>query len=217
MKYAVLARRAACMAVGIAALAAGSAQAATTTSIDTSACANPLLTQPFLSAHDSNWYTLIPGQTPGNFDGTGWQLSGGARIITTQLADGSTISVLDLPSGSKAVSPTMCVTSSYPTARTMVRDAKGSEDVFVYVSYEGTSTWTNPKNTGQVHGGPPTAAMHFRRERRRLEASRLIRRSASVRLRVARRRPMLRHPAPSLRGRSGRSRRPVVRTARPLT
>ena len=90
MKYPVLARRAACMAVGIAALVAGSAKAATTTSIDTSACANPLLTQPFLSAHDSNWYTLIPGQTPGNFDGTGWQLSGGARIITTKLADGST-------------------------------------------------------------------------------------------------------------------------------
>lgn len=152
MKYAVLTRRAACIAAGIAALAAGNAQAATTTSIDTSACASPLLTQPFLSAHDSNWYTLIPGQTPGNFDGTGWQLTGGARIITTTLADGSTASVLDLPSKSKAVSPTMCVTSSYPTARTMVRDVKGSEGVFFYVSYEGTSTWTNPKNTGQVHG-----------------------------------------------------------------
>jgi hypothetical protein len=143
------------MVVAVAAITAfiaGSAQAATTTPIDTSACSNPLLTQPFLSAGDSNWYTLIPGQTPGNFDGTGWQLSGGARIVTTTLADGSMRSVLDLPSGSKAVSPTMCVTSDYPTARTMVRDVKGSEGVFFYVSYEGSSTWTNPKNTGQVHG-----------------------------------------------------------------
>jgi hypothetical protein len=152
MKYAVLARRAVCMAAGLTALVAGSAQAATTGSVDTSACTNPLLTQPFLSSHDSNWYTLIPGQTPGNFDGTGWQLSGGARIITTTLADGSTAHVLDLPSGSRAVSPTMCVTSDYPTARTMVRDVKGSEGVFFYVSYEGTNTWTTPKNTGQVHG-----------------------------------------------------------------
>jgi hypothetical protein len=139
-------------AAAITAFVAGSAQAATTTPIDTSACSNPLLTQPFLSSKDSNWYTLIPGQTPGNFAGTGWQFSGGARIITTTLADGSTSSVLDLPSGSAAVSPTMCVTSDYPTARTMVRDVKGSEGVFFYVSYEGTSTWTSPKNTGQVHG-----------------------------------------------------------------
>jgi hypothetical protein len=34
----------------------------------------------------------------------------------------------------------------------MVRDVKGSEGVFFYVSYEGTSTWSTPKNTGQVHG-----------------------------------------------------------------
>jgi hypothetical protein len=155
MNHGFLARRVGAMVVGVAAITAfvaGSAQAATTPPIDTSACSNPLLTQPFLSSRDSNWYTLIPGQTPGNFDGTGWQFSGGARIITTTLADGSTSSVLDLPSGSQAVSPTMCVTSAYPTARAMVRDVKGSDGVFFYVSYEGTSTWTNPKNTGQVHG-----------------------------------------------------------------
>jgi hypothetical protein len=135
----------------IAAFAAVPAQAATT-SVDTSMCSNPLLSQPFLYAGDSNWYTLMPGETPGNFDGTGWTLSGGAKIVTTKIADGSTASVLDLPSGSKAVSPTICVTSAYPTARTMVRNVVGSEGVFFYVSYEGTSTWNTPKNTGQVHG-----------------------------------------------------------------
>ncbi len=35
---------------------------------------------------------------------------------------------------------------------TMVRDVVGSEGVFFYVGYEGTNTWTNPRNTGQVHG-----------------------------------------------------------------
>jgi hypothetical protein len=113
---------------------------------------NPLLTQPFLSAGDNNYYTLVPGQTADNFEGTGWTLTGGAKLVSTTLGDGATGSVLDLPSGSKAVSPTMCVTSAYPTARMMVRDLVGSEGVFFYVSYAGTSTWNTPKNTGQVHG-----------------------------------------------------------------
>jgi hypothetical protein len=132
----------------IAAATAGSAQAA----VDTSACETPEYVQPFLFAKDSNWYTLLPGETAGSFGGEGWELSGGARVVTTTLADGSTSQVLDLPSGSKAVSPVICVTSEYPTARAMVRDVKGSEGVFFYVEYEGTSTWGHPKNTGQVHG-----------------------------------------------------------------
>ena len=59
---------------------------------------------------------------------------------------------LGLPSGSKAVSPSFCVTSEYPTARTLVRDLAGSQGVYLNVSYEGTTTWNKPKNTGQVHG-----------------------------------------------------------------
>jgi hypothetical protein len=138
------------MGMLLAAFAAVPAQAAT--SVDTSMCSNPLFSQPFLSAGDSNWYTLVPGQSPNAFDGVGWTLSGGAKIVTTRLADGDTTSVLDLPSGSKAISPTICVTSSYPTARAVVRNVVGSEGVFFYVSYQGTNTWDTPKNTGQVHG-----------------------------------------------------------------
>jgi hypothetical protein len=147
-------RRAAGLAVLIAAVSAGSAQAATAANatVDTSWCSSPSLAQPFLSAHDSNWYTLMPGEVAGGFDGAGWQLSGGATIVTTTLADGSTGSVLNLPSGSKAISPPMCVSSDYPTARAMVRDVVGAEGVFFYVGYDGTNTWTNPRNTGQVHG-----------------------------------------------------------------
>ena len=139
-------------------IAAAPAQAGKSTSTQTkeitspSQCVESVLTQPFLYAGDTNYYTLAPGQTPGDFAGTGWTLSGGASIKTTTLGDGSTGSVLDLPSGSKAVSPAFCVTSEYPTARTMIRDVAGSQGVYYYVSYLGTSTWENPKNTGQVHG-----------------------------------------------------------------
>jgi opacity protein-like surface antigen len=152
MKNYLFSLRSVALGAIIAAVAASSAQAATTSAVDTSICSNPVLSQPFLAAGDFNWYTLMPGETPGNFDGSGWTLSGGAKIVTTTIADGSTASVLDLPSGSKAVSPTICVTSAYPTERAMVRDVVGSEGVFVYVSYEGTSTWNTPKNTGQMHG-----------------------------------------------------------------
>src|SRR5438552_3818600 len=83
-----------------------------------SQCVEAALTQPFLYAGDTHWYTLAPGQTPGNFEGKSWVLSGGASIKKTTLYNGQTGSVLDLPSGSKAVSPSFCVTSEYPTART---------------------------------------------------------------------------------------------------
>jgi hypothetical protein len=47
-------------------------------SVDTSWCTNPLLSRPFVSDGDTNEYMLVPGQSPGEFDGTGWTLTGGA-------------------------------------------------------------------------------------------------------------------------------------------
>lgn len=139
----------------LSALAAGLAslpgQAAASV-FDTSTCAAQPESQPFLSWKDKNWYTPFPGQSQAGFEGTGWTLSGGAGIVTTTLPDGSTGSVLDLPSGSRAVSPVACVTSDFPTARTMIRNVVGAEGVFFYVSYAGDSAWSQPKNTGQVHG-----------------------------------------------------------------
>jgi len=110
-------------------------------------CIDPTLTQPFLSAGDTNWYTLAPGETPGSFTGDGWILSGGASIQS-----GSTGSVLNLPSGSQAISPPMCVASDYPTARTMVRNVVGGEGVQVSVGYWGTKTASAAQNVGEVHG-----------------------------------------------------------------
>jgi hypothetical protein len=119
---------------------------------DTSTCTDPVLSQPFLWAKDSNWYTLVPGESANAFDGSGWTLGGGAQVLNTQLQDGTAGTVLDLPSGAYAVSPTICVSSDYPTARTFVRNVAGAEGIQFYVSYAGTNTWTNPKNTGQFHG-----------------------------------------------------------------
>ncbi len=125
----------------------------TTTEItEVSQCVEPKLTQPFLSFGDANWYTLTPGQAVGNFEGKGWVLSGGASIKKTTLYSGASGSVLDMPGGSKAVSPNFCVTSEYPTARTFVRNVLGASGVFFNVSYLGTKTWETPKNTGQFHG-----------------------------------------------------------------
>lgn len=119
---------------------------------DTSACAAPDVSQPFMAANDKNWYALAPGESSDGFDGTGWTLSGGSSIETEPLADGSTGPVLDLPSGSMAISPPMCVSAQYPTARTMVRNAVGGDGVQVFVGYAGTKTQAQPQGSGQVHG-----------------------------------------------------------------
>jgi hypothetical protein len=131
-------------ALVVAAIGAASAGAEITS---TSACANPALTQPFLSSNDSNLYMLVPGQDSSGFNGSGWTLSGGAKVLGSGGRN-----VLDLSSGSKAVSPTVCVTTEYPRARMMIRNVVGAEGVSFYVSYANTASWNQPKNTGQIHG-----------------------------------------------------------------
>jgi hypothetical protein len=82
-----------------------------------SSCPTMVVSQPFLSYGDSNYYTLAPGQSLDSFDGTGWTLAGGASIVTTTLADGTQGAVLDLPPGASASSPVMCIQSGMPLAR----------------------------------------------------------------------------------------------------
>ena len=120
--------------------------------VDTSWCTNPLLSQPFLDQGDANQYMLVPGQSPENFDGAGWTLTGGAQIVSATLADGATGSVLDLPSGSRAISPTVCIREDYPDARAMVRGVTGPEGLSFQVSYQGRRSWVSPKATGHLHG-----------------------------------------------------------------
>jgi hypothetical protein len=149
----------------VAAFSAGPAQAASSGSppplpaklaglatVDTSMCTTQAFLQPFTAFKDNGFYTLMPGESADDFDGTGWTLNGGARTVTTALNDGSTGPVLDLPGGSSAVSPLMCVRSNYPTARTMIRDLNSASGIHVYVSYAGTNTWEEPHNAGKLHG-----------------------------------------------------------------
>ena len=137
------------LAAVAAALGASPARAAITIAGATplSACAAQAMSQPFAGLRDTHFYTLAPG---GDFSSAGdWQLSGGASVVDDNARDGG---VLDLPSKAQATSPVMCITSDYPTARLHVRNLKGSEGVFFYVSYLQNGTWTTPKNTGQFHG-----------------------------------------------------------------
>jgi hypothetical protein len=139
------------LGVLFAAFSAAPAYAATTTR-DTEGCAERSFSQAFVSYKDNHWYAPVAGQSEGGFDGAGWTLSGGAKIVTTTLPGGVTGTALDLPSGAKATTPVECVTNEYPTARAFVKNVKGAEGVAFEVEYEGTPTWGKPKNTGQIHG-----------------------------------------------------------------
>jgi hypothetical protein len=102
-------------------------------------CSPLSVSQPFLSWSDSNYYSEVPGQTGNKFVGQGWKLSGGASIVSTVQADGTTGTVLNLPSGAVATSPQFCVSSDYPTARTMVRNVVGTQGLTTSVSYDGVN------------------------------------------------------------------------------
>jgi hypothetical protein len=120
-------------------------------SVDTSQCVPAQFSQPFGSFGDFHWYTLAPGEAVGNFTGSGWTLRGGAAIVGAALGAGRSGEVLDLPAGSSADSPPMCVASNYPTGRAMIRDVVDTAGVRFAVSYEGTKSWMKPRVTGLVH------------------------------------------------------------------
>jgi hypothetical protein len=121
---------------------------------DTPSCVPATLTQPFLNWNDSNWYTAAPGVSPDNFDGTDWTLLGGASVVSTDLADGTTGNVLDLSGRSMAISPTMCIDLTYQTARAMVRHLSGHGALSVAVSYQDASTgeWSRFEFGGVLTG-----------------------------------------------------------------
>ncbi len=102
-------------------------------------CPGQTFSQPFESLQDSNYYTLVEG-SEFNSPSEGWELKNGAQVVEGARPDGSTGGVLDLPSGSYAISPPTCVTLQYPTARTWVEGVEGAGGVMVGVSYTGVRT-----------------------------------------------------------------------------
>ncbi|HLH65013.1 MAG TPA: hypothetical protein VKV27_04880 [Solirubrobacteraceae bacterium] len=121
--------------LGAAALSGAPAHAAL---IDTDACDNATLTQPFARWGDPNLYKLVPG---GSFEGgpAGWTLTGGAAIVPGSEPYGATGSVgrfsLGLPAGASATSPFTCVDAAYPSFRFFARDDLLLSTVAVSVVY----------------------------------------------------------------------------------
>ena len=112
-------------------------------------CPGQTFAQPFEALGDSNYYTLVEGS---EFNGgsEGWELQNGAGIVEGTRPDGSTGGVLDLPSGAIAVSPPVCVTMQYPTARAWVQSVQGGGGVTVGVYYAGAKS--TGKAVGQLSG-----------------------------------------------------------------
>ncbi len=110
-------------------------------------CPGQTFAQPFMELGDSNYYTLVEGS---EFErsGEGWTLLGGAKIVEGTRPDGARGGVLDLPSGSIAMSPPVCVTLQYPTARTWAEAGQSGGTISVAVLY----------NTGNLGRGLPTTA-----------------------------------------------------------
>jgi hypothetical protein len=109
----------------------------TQVSSETAVCPGQTFSQPFESVDDSNFYTLVQGSQfiAGQ---EGWELFNGAKVVGGTRPDGSTGGVLDLPGGSFAVSPAVCVTLQYPTARAWFQAVKGGGGLTVGVFYAGT-------------------------------------------------------------------------------
>ena len=146
MTHGVIIRRSStALAAVLGTFAVGSASASAMTLADFSAavnaamatCTGPTLTQPFALLNDANYYAPLPGESWDSFPATNWSLSGGAKVVTTKLADGATGTALDLPASAKAVSSAVCLTNDYPSARGQIRSVSGSAGVTVTVTYLG--------------------------------------------------------------------------------
>lgn len=119
-------------------------------SAELAVCPGQTFSRPFEAFDDSNYYTLVAGS---EFEEgpEGWELADGAEVVEDELPDGSTGGVLNLPSGAFAVSPPVCVTLQYPTARAWSRTVEGGGGVSVGVRYAGSkSNSGNGKRVGQL-------------------------------------------------------------------
>ncbi len=138
-------------APALAASATTATPAASTAPAATTSCEGQTFSQPFAGQGDSNYYTLVQG---GEFNSPseGWELLNGAAIVQSSRPSKALGGVLGLRSGSLAISPPVCVTLQYPTARVWVRDVKGGGVVLVSVVYLSARTATLPQSVGELHG-----------------------------------------------------------------
>src|SRR5437879_13757851 len=83
-------------------------------------CSGQSFSQPFAALGDYNNYTLVAGSEFASSP-EGWELRGGAHLLSATQPDGSAGAALDLPSGSSAVSAPVCATLLPPAARIRTR------------------------------------------------------------------------------------------------
>jgi hypothetical protein len=133
------------------ALAGKGKEASAAVNAEMAVCPGQTFVQPFEGLQDSNYYTLVQG-SEFNEGAQGWELANGAAVTEAARPDGSTGSVLSLPTGAEAVSPPVCVTLAYPTARVYVQNLEGNGAVSVSVAYAGTKSEEKPKGSGQLRG-----------------------------------------------------------------
>jgi hypothetical protein len=147
---ATLAMLAICASPALASKGGAPGKLAPEVSADQALCPGQTFSQPFTKLGDSSYYTLVPG-SEFNSGPEGWQLLNGANIVNSIRPDGSAGSVLNLPRGSLAISPPVCVTLQYPTARVWTRAAENNDNVIVAVVYANRA-FTTPKSVGSLEG-----------------------------------------------------------------
>ena len=127
-----------------------------------SVCPSQTMVQPFQRWSDSGSYFLAPG---GAFEGTltGWTAAGGAKIVAGNesyyVNSSKDKSSLYLPNGSKATSPSICVTTSTPDLRLFVLNTGSASATLnvnmTYTNNKGaTSTVTVASLTGKSAWSP---------------------------------------------------------------
>jgi len=131
----------------------------------TATCEGQSFSQPFAAFGDDNFYTLVPGSTF-NSPEEGWKLADGARIEPSS-RPGASGGTLQLPPGAEAVSPPLCVTLQYPTARLWLDKVGSKGTLHVEVAYTKTKGSAVIKTVVKMQAGntwEPSEAFGIRPE-----------------------------------------------------
>ena len=114
-------------------------------------CQDPIIVNPFTTFGDLRDYVLAPY---GDFEHSymdGWSLEGGAGTVIDEHGNGA----LDLPAGSTATSPAMCIDLNYPTVRFFVRNVVEEGDLEVQVMYVDHKKAYKPKTVKKLKAKRP--------------------------------------------------------------
>jgi hypothetical protein len=126
---------------------------------------SPTLSQVFAPFGDTNQYTPVSNQGLEN-GSAGWTLGSGASVVADNepwAVSGPGTQALDLPNGSSAVTPPICINQSYPFFRFFAKDvnANGANlqvEVLFYTSTGKVQSKTPVTYSTAASGWQPTPA-----------------------------------------------------------